>query len=297
MEDIGKQILPPYQEEIAWVTMDEDQEAYHTKTMAQVSDAARAALQSGSRRLLGAMLTTGLTLPDEPWRSIRIYDADGFPLVDTTPPDSLTADRVYPKEARALQEIKASLAQGHRVWVYANYTDTHDQLQRLADVLTRAGISNRIMRASVDRQQREAWVAQADADGIAVCLSHSQLMETGVDLINRPTLLWLSTGYNLMRLRQASRRAWRIGQTRPCRVIFLAYQNTLQEKALVLMGRKLEAAFALEGQLSLEGLQSLAADDNANELARALVDGLEGATTDVHKIWAAAPRPQTSRIC
>lgn len=99
-----------------------------------------------------------------------------------------------------------------------------------------------------------------------------------------------------MRLRQASRRAWRIGQTQPCRVIFLAYQNTLQEKALVLMGRKLEAAFALEGQLSLEGLQSLAADDNGNELARALVDGLDGVTTDVHKIWAAAPPPDLALL-
>ncbi len=296
MEDVGKQVLPPYQEEIAWVTMDEDQAEYHAKTMDQVSDAARAALQSGSRRLLGAMLTTGLTLPDEPWRSIRIHDEDGFPLVDTIPPDSLTADRAYPKEARALQEIKASLAQGRRVWAFANYTDSHDQLQRLADLLTREGISNRILRANVDRQKREAWVDQATQDGVQVCLSHPQLVETGLDFLAFPTILWLSTGYNLMRLRQASRRAWRIGQTQPCRVIFLAYQNTLQEKALVLMGRKMEAAFALEGQLSLEGLQSLAADDNGNELARALVDGLEGVTTDVHKIWAAAPPPDLAQL-
>jgi hypothetical protein len=212
-------------------------------------------------------------------------------VVDETPPATLTADRIYPKDARLLAEVQAALARGHRVWIYANYTGVHDQLDRAAALLERAGIRTRILAPTVDRQAREAWIAQALADDIRVCLSHPQIVETGLDLLGFPTLIWLSTGYNLMRLRQASRRAWRIGQTAPCRVLFLAYEDTLQQDALVLMGRKLEAAFALEGQLSLEGLQSLAADTSDNDLARALAYGLDGVTADAHTLWAAAAPP------
>jgi hypothetical protein len=149
-----------------------------------------------------------------------------------------------------------------------------------------------LRRDTVSRREREAWVTQAVADGIRVIISHPKLVQTGLDLLNFPTIIWYSTGYELPVLRQASRRAWRIGQQYPCRVLFLAYTDTLQQDALVLMGRKMEAALALEGQLSLTGLQSLAADGaTGNELARALAYGLEGHVTDVSAVWATAPAP------
>ncbi|MCY0877790.1 MAG: hypothetical protein OWU84_02430 [Firmicutes bacterium] len=42
-------------------------------------------------------------------------------------------------------------------------------------------------------------------------ISHPALVEAGLDLLAFPSLFWCSTGYNLFRLRQAPRRAWRIG--------------------------------------------------------------------------------------
>ncbi|PSR21763.1 MAG: hypothetical protein C7B47_17135, partial [Sulfobacillus thermosulfidooxidans] len=105
-----------------------------------------------------------------------------------------------------------------------------------------------------------------------------------------PTILWYATGYNLFRLRQASRRAWRLGQHRPCEVRFYAYQNTMQESALVLMAQKLDIAKALEGQLSLEGLQSLNTESSDIDLARVLVNGLD-IIPDVSAIWQTAADP------
>ena len=41
-------------------------------------------------------------------------------------------------------------------------------------------------------------------------------------------------------MRQASRRSWRIGQTEPVQVVFMAYRNTLQADALKLVAQKLQ---------------------------------------------------------
>src|SRR5438067_1359074 len=74
-----------------------------------------------------------------------------------------------------------------------------------------------------------------------------------------------------------SRRAWRVGQTQPCRVVYLYYAGTMQDRALALMGRKLTAAQALEGKFSGEGLVAMAGEDADVEvaLARSLVSRMD----------------------
>ena len=286
LADIGAEALPSYSEEVAWIAMTEDQAAWHQAIMSRVRSLAQAALAMGSTKLLGRLLATGLTLPDEPWATQTVSDpTTGDLLLRKEAPVSLTPDTLYPKEQRLLEEIRA--ADGG-VWIYASFTNTHDQLARLSHVFTQAGIAHRVLRPDVKRADREAWIQQAAADGVRVILSHPQLVETGLDLLAWPTLVWYSTGYNLFRLRQASRRAWRIGQTAPCRVVFLAYADTLQADALRLMGAKLATAMGLEGQLSLTGLQALAQDnDVSNGLARALAYGL-AEQPDISTVWQTA---------
>ena len=76
---------------------------------------------------------------------------------------------------------------------------------------------------------------------IASAVAFSQLAEAGLDLFDKggsynfPTLIFYQTGYNLFTMRQASRRAWRIGQRRDCKVIYLYYGGTLQARAMALM--------------------------------------------------------------
>src|SRR5262249_22224319 len=86
-------------------------------------------------------------------------------------------------------------------------------------------------------------------------------------------------------LRQASRRSWRIGQRKLCRVVYLYYQGTMQDRALALMGRKLTAAQALEGHFSTAGLVSMAGEDANIEiaLARSLVERMDEG--DVRRLW------------
>src|SRR5208283_4350896 len=96
--------------------------------------------------------------------------------------------------------------------------------------------------------------------------------DTGLDLLDFPTLLFHETGYSLHTLRQASRRSWRSGQRRPVEVKFFAYKGTMQEGCLRLMGKKLLVALAMEGKFASEGLQAIDGDDDMlTAMARELV--------------------------
>ena len=77
--------------------------------------------------------------------------------------------------------------------------------------------------------------------------------------------------------RQASRRSWRIGQTRPVKVVFMSYKNTLQADALKLVAKKMQSSLAVEGELPEDGLAAYGddGDDLMMALARKIVSGDE----------------------
>jgi hypothetical protein len=87
-------------------------------------------------------------------------------------------------------------------------------------------------------------------------------VETGLDLLDFPTIIFYESGYSLHTLRQASRRSWRIGQRRAVRVKFLCSEGTMQTSCLRLMGKKLLVALTMEGKFAGEGLQSIDEDDD-----------------------------------
>jgi len=93
-------------------------------------------------------------------------------------------------------------------------------------------------------------------------ICHPKLVETGLDLLDFPTIIFYESGYSLHTLRQASRRSWRIGQRRPVRVKFLCSEGTMQTSCLRLMGKKLLVALTMEGKFAGEGLQSIDQDDD-----------------------------------
>ena len=126
--------------------------------------------------------------------------------------------------------------------------------------------------------RREAWVAQKVKEGIDVLICHPRLVQTGLDLVDFPTICWMETAYSVYTMRQASRRSWRIGQTRPVRVVFMAYRNSLQADALKLVAKKLQSSLAVEGELPEDGLAAFGddGDDLMLALARKIVNGDEG---------------------
>jgi len=91
-------------------------------------------------------------------------------------------------------------------------------------------------------------------------------------------------------MRQASRRSWRIGQTRPVKVVFMSYKNTLQADALKLVAKKLQSSLAVEGELPEDGLAAYGdeGDDVMMALARKIVNGDEEEDETVEEAFAQA---------
>ena len=130
---------------------------------------------------------------------------------------------------------------------------------------------------AVAPNRREAWVADKVKQGIDVLICHPRLVQTGLDLIDFPTICWDETDYSVYVVRQASRRSWRIGQTRPVKVVFMSYRNTLQADALKLVAKKMQSSLAVEGELPEDGLAAYGddGDDMMMALARRIVSGDE----------------------
>ena len=109
-------------------------------------------------------------------------------------------------------------------------------------------------------------------------------------MIDFPTLIWYETDYSVYVMRQASRRSWRIGQTRPVKVVFMSYKNTLQADALKLVAKKLQSSLAVEGELPEDGLAAYGddGDDLMMALARKIVSGDEEEDETVEAVFAQA---------
>jgi hypothetical protein len=168
--------------------------------------------------------------------------------------------------------------------------------QRLKEILTREAIPVEVLTTAVPPEAREAWYERQLKAGMQVCICHPRLVATGMDLLAQPTILFYESGYSTFTLRQASRRAWRIGQTRPVKVKFMAYAGTMQESCLRLMGKKLLVSLAMEGKFANHGLQSLDEhDDMLTAMARELVTQ-KGVGQRADELWKQIQKQQATVI-
>lgn len=273
LEDISDE-LPELYEDVIGVPMDGEQSMEYAKVEDELLSVVKDMARNGDRRLLGAMLQTLLAYPDYPygWEQVGYDDKGTFRCV--TEPENLDPAVIRPKEAELIRIVKEEWSVGRQSWVFVQFTDSHDVARRLEGLLANEGLRVKILRSSVDTSKREEWITKNCKD-VDVVISHPQVVETGLDLFDKggnhnfSTLIFYETGYNLSTLRQASRRSWRIGQQSTCKVFYLYYKGTIQEKAMALMGKKLTAAEALEGKFSGEGLAAMAGDEGSVEMALA----------------------------
>ena len=273
--------LPPYEEQILLSGMDSEadhighsQRSAYNHVFAELHEALVEALKKGSKRLLATYLQTLLAYPDGCTHGETVFDPASGKLIVQVPP--LSEEKIYPKEQALVDLVAAERLAGRRVLVYATHTGTRDITGRMDDILTRHGFKVAVMKAdAVAPDRREAWVADRVKEGVDVVICHPRLVQTGLDLIDFPTLVWFETDYSVYTMRQASRRSWRIGQRHPVKVIYMAYRGTLQADALKLVAKKLQSSLAVEGELPEDGLAAYGddGDDLMMALARQVVSG------------------------
>ncbi len=248
LEDISD-ALPPYQEEVVSVEMDEPlQKAY-----GDLEQDIKAALREhrGNQSVVSVALNALLAYPDRPFGFGELIGREFNPETQRREPFLIAAtrdldeDSVYAKERRLVEEVKASLERGRKVQVYAVYTQKRDVTRRLERILAREGIRVAVLTTEVAPEQREAWYERQLRAGIQVVIAQPRLVQTGLDLWSFPDIFFYETGYSIYTLRQASRRSWRIGQWANVNVKFFYYAGTMQEACLRLMGKKLLVSLAM----------------------------------------------------
>jgi hypothetical protein len=295
LEDISE-ALPPYREEVVSVEMDPPLKEAYKKLEEDVKNALKE--HRGNQSVMSVALNALLLYPDRPFHLGNLFGWEYDPetqrrerfLIAET--QDLNEEHVYAKEVRLVEEVKAELARGRRCQIYAVYTKKRDVTRRLEHILTNAGIHVALLTTEVPPESREGWYERELRAGVQAVICHPKLVQTGLDLIDFPTILFYETGYSIYVLRQASRRSWRIGQRAPVKVKFLHYAATMQETCLRLMGKKLLVSLAMEGKFSSEGLQAIdEGEDILMAMARELVTE-KGIGERADEAWAAVQRKQ-----
>lgn len=268
LRDIGGNVLPAYQEEFIDIAMSAEQASAYQQLAGKLTQELRQALARRDTTLLGVVLNVLLAWPDCCFRPEIVKHPRSKDTLAFVP--SIFADEQrMPKEQALLDLCLTEKAKDRKVLVYTVYSGTRDTTSRLKRLLEQAGLKVAVLRASVDTARREDWILDQVDRGIDVLITNPELVKTGLDLLDFPTIAFLQTGYNVYTLQQAARRSWRIGQKQAVRVIFFGYANSSQITCLQLMAKKIAVAQSTSGDVPDSGLDSLNQDGDSVEMALA----------------------------
>ena len=259
LRDVSNE-LPPYDEHVSIIPMSEnkadgDSDSQHSNyqiLQATMKKELVKALNQGSSRLLGAYLQSLLSYPDACTHGETVKDPlTKRTLISIKP---ISGDVIYPKEQKLLEIVAEEKAIGRKVLVYTKHVDKRDITRRLQSLLTNAGHRTLVMRTgNPTTENRESWIDK-NTPLCDVMITNPSLVETGLDLIHYPTIVWYEPDYSVFTVRQASRRSWRIGQKNPVRVHHLVYANCMQTQALKHIALKAQTSLAIEGEIPQQGL-------------------------------------------
>jgi SNF2 family DNA or RNA helicase len=255
--------LPDYEEIVDLVGPDEnwveEYKSYISSLAREVKD---------DKRVLGALANDAISVCDLPFMDF----APKFGQATYKAP--VSKDFITAKEKKLVERVREELSEGRKCLLFATYTNLGVS-ERLEELLSNEfpQFKIRALPSSVEASKREKWIKDNPCD---VLISNPELVKTGLDLLEYPTIIFYQTTYNVFTLKQAARRSWRIGQTKNVKVIFMAYDETAQRTALSLISKKIAAANSLEGRLSLgNDLAGLEEDDASMQvqLAKAIMTG------------------------
>ena len=268
LKDIGNDVLPDYQEDFVTVEMRADQAVQYRAIEERLTTELKEALRKGDNTLLGVVLNVLLAWPSTCFREEVVKHPRTRDLLFYSG-SMFDEDELMPAEEELLRICKENKTRGRRVLAYSVYTGRRDTTVRLKTMLQREGLKVAVLRASVSTSKREDWILDQVDRGIDVLITNPELVKTGLDLLDFPSICFLQTGYNVYTLQQAARRSWRIGQTQDVEVTYLGYADTAQIACLELMAKKIAVSQSTSGDMPDSGLDILNQDGDSIEVALA----------------------------
>lgn len=280
--------LPEYTEIPVSVPMAPAQAMLYEDLKEQLKEELKERLLRGDKSLLAGYLYALLFWPDSPRRAKVVSCPRTGTIVASV--SGLPDDFIGPKEEEIIELCLQEKAQGRRVILFCQQTDTLDIQPEWQGMLEAVGLKTAVLRAAPNK--REAWVEKQVKAGVDVIITHPRKVETGIDLLDFPTLVWMAIDYSVYTVLQASRRSWRIGQTEPVKVYFFAYEETIQEDALHLVAAKVAASLRVNGDTvgddSLADLDDLTSGDLVATLAKIITGDVQIEARSLQQAFAEA---------
>ena len=268
LSDLGENVLPAYTEQMIELEMSDVQRGVYDNLSMGLRDDLKKALRNGDRTLMGVVLNALLAWPDCCFTPMEFRHPRSRKVLASTN-CIFDAEEWSPKELELLDICKTRKAQGRKVLVYSTYTQTRDTTSRLKRMLDINGFKVAVLKSSVAADKREDWLLDQVDRGIEVVITNPELVKTGLDMLEFPTIVFMQTGFNVYTVQQAARRSWRIGQKVDVEVLFLGYKKSTQTECLRLMASKIAVSQSTSGDMPDTGLDILNQDDANIETALA----------------------------
>lgn len=277
--------LPPLKEKVVTVPLEDDILAEYNHVVEVLKGRSR---MKDGRSILSVMLQFSLSYSDKPYGASVIKSAvDGSDIIL---PESFyeygEGGKLLNKEKKLVELVNSELGEGRNCMIYAEYTASPETCvtYRLKNILqNECGLGDNevviLESTSPSAIEREEWIHRKAQEGAKVFITNPKCVETGLDLCfrengvehNYPTLIFYQLGYSLFTIWQASRRHFRLNQTKECRTYYMASEGTIQTAVIQLIAEKQVATAAIQGHFSAEGLAAMARGvDTRVRLAAAL---------------------------
>ncbi|RJG21368.1 helicase-related protein [Paenibacillus thiaminolyticus] len=169
---------------------------------------------------------------------------------------------LHAKERWLVDLVRKELNENRRVTIYNNFTGGYEMNQRLHDILTRSGIRCCIL-DEPNTELRQERLYELESDEVPVIITNMKLVEVGLDLMYWNTIIFYQLNYEVSTVRQSSRRAWRIGQEKECRVYYPVYNGTQQMTQFVHVMHARGHALMVEGRLDKSDLAEFSRDSQS----------------------------------
>ena len=224
--------------------------------------------------LMGSFLQFSLSYTDMPYRRGPVLSPVTGDIVSEPVDFSglVEEGKILNKERELVEIILKEQAEDRNCFVYCEYTGGDDAITyRIKDVVEKncklAYNEVTVMESSSPSAvEREEWMHQKAMEGTRVFICNAKCVATGLDFAfqylgrdyNYPTIIFYQTGYDMIKIWQASRRHYRLNQTMECRTYYIVSDDTLQPDVVEMIANKEAATSAIQGQFSSEGLSAMA---------------------------------------
>jgi len=294
LNDMGKQ-MPPFEEIPVPLTPDPEIAALYAEAKQKLGYYLFQCRMEGDASALGMYLQTLLSWPSAPYRTEPCIhrkrlskESDEFIEIPVHTIPGLDEDRLYVKEQWLIDIVSDELAQGRGVAIFVRQTGTRDIQPRIERLLRQHVPLAKpfILKSSVQADRREEILNHQVEMGTNTLICNPRLVQTGLDLLAFPTIIFMEIDYSLYVTGQASRRAWRLIQDKHCKVFYPYYVGLMEQQAVELVGLKQQAAGLLYGE-ETGGLSTLKSAGGGSLLAELAAEmGADQTISDLSTLFA-----------